>query len=111
MARNPGEITITVVRPSSQNDHGTQVDDWSDTTTHTVAGCDVQSGTSQEVITNRDAVLYAWFLFAPYEADILPTDHIRYLGKDYQIDGAPAPKKSTTGRLDYLWMPLQLWEG
>lgn len=108
----PGRQTVYRLRADVvQNDHGNDVRDWNNPARKAIRGCAVEPGAPQEYLLGRDANRIAWFVMAPYGADILPADRVEYQGVAYEVSGPPAPWKSDSGRLDYLAVVLQRWEG
>jgi hypothetical protein len=81
--------TITVIRPTWTDDHGTTVADWTTPTEHDVAGCSVQPLPGTENLAHRDAVSTLWRLIAPVDADLLDTDRVRAAdGQTYEVTGS-----------------------
>lgn len=105
--------TVTVIRASHGPDrYGDQSRDWMHAPESDVKGCRViPAGGGKELIVERDEVVRRWTLFAPADADILPTDRIRYGGDIYEIDGQVRRWRSATGRLAHLECDLLRVEG
>lgn len=66
---------------------------------HTLTGCVVQprdgNGTGgNELTANQDTVITGLSLWAPADADLLPTDRITYRGLDYDVEGQPGVYRS-----------------
>lgn len=76
-----------------------------------IKGCSVQPGASGEVTTMRDTTKIVWTVFAPYTAEIVSTDRIKYGDRIYEIDGEPERWKSPTGALSHVRVFLVRWEG
>lgn len=70
------------------SDYGTtQVLDWQNVTTISVAGCSVQPIASSEYTTDRDSTTTRWVAYVPIDADIKAADRIGFDGATYDIDG------------------------
>lgn len=81
--------TVTRLRGVLTDDgYGDQQLDWTNPATATITGCSVQPLTGQEILTDRDAVVSRWTLYAPLGSDIRSTDRIRHNGSVYDIDGS-----------------------
>lgn len=107
-----GRKTITVQRaPLVTNDYGDQVRDWSNPVETVVKGCDVQPGTTQEYLINRDQVTVAWTVYAPPGTDVTEYDRVVFNGTAYEVDGHPAQWDSYSGRQDYVEIILKDWNG
>lgn len=114
MGRPIGRKTIEVLTAQKTTDpySGEPVDDWTQTpSTVTVKGCDVQPGTTQEYLLNRDNVLVAWTVFAPVGTQVTAYNRVRFNGTVYTVYGQPAEWDSTSGRLNYVEIVLQDWRG
>lgn len=114
MGRPLGRKTITVLTPQKTADpySGEQVDDWSQPPTEVlVKGCQVEPGTTQEYLLNRDEVLVAWTVYAPAGTQVTTYNRVRYNGSVYTVYGHPAQWDSASGRLDYVEIVLQDWRG
>lgn len=76
--------TITVRRPGGENQHGDPLPG----TEHTIAGCAVAPRSSSERTDLRDTIIRGYTLYAPYDADIEPTDQIVMPDSSvWQVDG------------------------
>lgn len=114
MGRPLGRKSITVLTAQKSADpySGDPVDDWALPPTEIlVKGCDVQPGTTQEYLLNRDQVLVAWTVFAPPGTQVTSYDRVRYNGTVYTVYGHPAEWDSPSGRMDYVEIILQDWRG
>lgn len=114
MARRLGNQQITVLRAAqSTNPYSkTQELDWTVTPTSTVVtGCEVQPGTTLEYLLQRDEVLVAWTLFAPYGTDVTEYDRVLFNGGTYTVYGHPASWSSPSGRMNFVEIILQDWRG
>lgn len=108
----PGRQTVYRLRATTaEDDHGNQVEDWDNPARKAVRGCAVEPGAPQEYLIGRDAERVQWFVMAPYGADIRSSDRVEWQGVVYEVSGQPAPWKSDSGRLDYLAVVLQVWNG
>lgn len=107
-----GKQTITRIRATTTTDrHGNAVRDWGTAAELMIRRCAVEPGAPQEYLLGRDADRIAFFVMAPLSADVVSSDRIRYAGRVYEVSGEPAPWPSDSGRLDYLAIVLQKWEG
>lgn len=80
----PHGVTVTVRRPGGTDHNG----DPTPGTEHTIAGCAVAPRTSSENTDLRDTVIRGYTLYAPYAADIQPTDQIELPDETvWQVDG------------------------
>jgi hypothetical protein len=105
--------TVTRLRPVLINDgHGNTVPDWSQPPDElAIPGCSVQPAATSEVLTSRDTIQDQWSVFTPRDADVLPTDRLRWIGQDYEVIGQPARWDSPTGALSHQQFLIQRWEG
>lgn len=104
--------TVTVRRAGVKESRGASVPDWERSSVHEVRGCDVQPSTSTRDFEGRTTqVTDGFILYAPYGADIREGDRIEWRGTVYEIDGAPYPWRSPTGRLSFLQAKLVDWRG
>lgn len=113
MGRPLGRESITVQRaPRVANAYGDLVADWSGTLTQTVyGGCDVQPGTTQEYLINRDNTLVAWTVYRSGVTDVTEFDRVLYAGRVYEVYGHPSRDKSYSGRQDHTVIVLKDWSG
>jgi hypothetical protein len=108
----PGRQTIYRLRATvAEDDHGNDVPDWTAPDQKTIRGCAVEPGAPQEYLIGRDASRVQWFVMAPLCADVKSTDRVKWQGVTYEVSGQPAPWPSDSGRLDYLAVVLQTWNG
>jgi hypothetical protein len=86
----PFGVTITVHRPGGVDQFGDPDDD-SPATSHTVSDCALAPRTSHEDTSTRgDTVIVGLTLYAPYDADIGPTDRVAIPGGLlYEVVGEP----------------------
>lgn len=104
--------TVTVKRATLVDKRGTKVLDWSEPTSITVGGCSVQPNTTSRDFDGRTVqVTEDWTLYAPYGSDIKAGDRIEWEGVTFEINGAPMPWKSPTGRVSHVWARLVEWRG
>jgi len=114
MGRPLGRKTITVLTPQKTADpySGDLVDDWTQPPAEVlVKGCQVEPGTTQEYLLNRDQVLVAWTVYAPPGTQVNTYNRVRYNGTVYTVYGHPAQWDSPSGRIDYVEIVLQDWRG
>lgn len=104
--------SITRIRPGTKTLRGSEVPDWSNTTTVTIAGCSVQpAGTSLSMDGRVLALTDGLTAYVPANADIQAGDRIEYGGETYTINGAPRVWPSASGGLDHIQMNLERWSG
>lgn len=104
--------TVTVKRAALVDSRGTKQLDWSDPTTKTIAGCSVQPNTSTRDFDGRlIQITEDWTLYAPPGSDIQSGDRIEWNGLTFEINGAPMPWQSPTGRVSHIWARLSEWSG
>jgi hypothetical protein len=102
-----GAHTVTRLRaPLVADDYGNDERDWTAATEQDVSGCSVQAEPSSEFTTDRQTVVIRKHVFAPVDADVLPTDRIRWQGNAYEIDGEPQREEHGTD-LDHLLIVLR----
>jgi hypothetical protein len=89
--------------------HGNVVPDWTTPDTLAIDGCSVQPGLSREDLTNRDATLIAYTVFAPSGADVVAQDRIVFGGVTFEVDGDP--QQWATGISDHAQFFLKRWDG
>lgn len=78
-----GTLTVDVIRSGGR-------DEWGDTLpprTFKVHGCAFAPRSSEENNDFANTVITGASLFAPWDADIEPSDQIRIHGKVYEIEG------------------------
>ena len=103
---------VTITRAPLVESRGTKIRDWSQATTHTVAGCSVQpGGTDGTWGEQRNGATVRATLYAPPGANIEFADRVSFGGVAYSIDGAPQEWRSPTGRVTHMTMPLIDWRG
>ena len=104
--------TVTVKRAQLVDKRGTQVLDWSEPQTFTVDGCSVQPNSTTRDFDGRTIqVTEDWTLYAPNGSDIQAGDRIEWESLTFEINGAPMPWKSPTGRVSHVWARLAEWRG
>lgn len=103
---------VTVYRAPLIESRGTQIRDWNNATSHTVAGCSFQpTSTATTWADERHTHDIRASLWLPPGADIEAEDKVEYEGHTYAIDGAPLPWKSPTGLVDHVVANLIDWRG
>lgn len=103
---------VTVIRAPLVDRRGTQVRDWANATSIEIGGCSVQPSQSTRDFDGRTlSVSEEWALYAPPGADIRAGDRVSWRGVDYEINGAPMPWESPTGRISHIWARLSEWSG
>jgi hypothetical protein len=78
-------LTVTVIRRAAR-------DQWGNVTLgaqHDIEGCLFAPGTSREAAFQSQAVDTGGTVYAPPDADVLPTDLIVVRGKTYAVVGDP----------------------
>ena len=104
--------SVTVVRAKEKDSRGTKILDWSDTVRTALSGCSVQPNTSTRDFDGRTIqVTEDWTLYAPPGADIKAGDRIEWESNTFEVNGAPMPWKSPTGRVSHMWARLVEWRG
>ena len=93
-------------------ERGDELPDWNNTTEHDIAGCSVQPMATEEVhFTGRQsstggvaryAFITRWIVYGPTEADVLPTDRVRWGGAVYDVEGQIQRWPSPTGDLNHV---------
>ena len=103
---------ITVLRAPLVDSRGTKRRDWSNPTSKSVNGCNVQPAST---VQDRDGRLLAiedgMKLFAPYDADIQAGDRVQFGGATYEVDGSPLHRRSPSGHIDHIECKLVEWSG
>jgi len=104
--------TITVLRAATVSSRGSTVLDWSNPTSTTVTGCSVQPSASTRDFDGRVVqVSEDWTLYAPVGSAIDAGDRVVWNGATFEVDGAPMPWTSPTGRVSHMWARLREWRG
>lgn len=103
--------TVERLRPEVISDHGNDFMDYSGAVAVPIHGCIVQPATGADSATDRTAVLSQKQVILPPGTDLLPHDHLKYKGVEYQIIGDVQDWDSPTGDLDHLFVTVQRWEG
>lgn len=93
---------MTVVRPgsSASPDGGDPLPNWATATTTDYPG-EFQPLSTDELIVAAERTDSTHKGFLPAHADVLPTDRVRHLGLDYEVEGQPERHRSR-GR-DHHW--------
>lgn len=104
--------SVTVKRAQETDKRGTKVLDWSNPTSSTLTGCSVQPNSSTRDFDGREIqVTEDWTLYAPPGSDIKAGDRIEWNSLTFEINGAPMPWTSPTGRVSHIWARLAEWRG
>lgn len=104
--------TITRLRYPTRDDYGTTVPDYlAEPVEVDVVGCWLEPVRSIENLDGRIAVSTGYTVAAPPGADFVSTDHVRYLGVEYEVVGDAIPVPSPSGALDATELILRRWEG
>ena len=103
---------INIVRPKKTIDsRGSEIPDWTNTTTTAVSGCSVQPATTSlsqdgRVLGTADG----WTAYLPEGTDVKAGDHIEFDGNTYEINGEPR-KWIGPMRTSNIQLNLVRWEG
>lgn len=104
--------TVTRIRPQVVDKRGTKVFDWTNPDEAEITGCNVQPSTNSREMNGRTLqVIEGWTLYAPPGSDIKAGDRIAWENLTFEIDGAPMPWKSPTGRVSHVYANLREWSG
>lgn len=104
-------LSATVTRHGSKTSRGATVQDWSNVTTHEVAGCFLDAPSSSADYGEPEApITQRKTLYAPPSADIKKGDRVAVGGATYQVDGVPMAYESPFHTVDYLQVQLIEWE-
>lgn len=104
--------TVTVVRPTSYEERGSEVRDWELATEHVLDRVQVTAAATSQDRDGRDAQASdRRTLRAMYDADVKPGDRVRWRGELYEVDGEVFHSESPTGRASSTRCALVRWEG
>lgn len=104
--------TITVVRPGTKTLRGSEVPDWSDTTSVSISGCSVQpAATSLSQDGRVLGITDGWTAYIPSGSDVQAGDKIVFNGNEYAINGEPRTWISPTGNRTHIQLNLVRWSG
>lgn len=102
---------ITRLRYPTVDDQGTNVPNLEDTPVEVaIFNCWLVPITSTENEDGRLAVFTGFDVVAPWGTDLVFTDHVRYLGVEYEMAGDVMPVKSPTGALNEVKFSLRRWQ-
>ena len=102
--------TVTVERPKMVDARGSQVADWSQATSWSVAGCNVQPYSSSTTWTEQGQPVTARrVLRMPPNSEIAEGDRVTVDSVAYRVDGVPHPWKSPTGAVSHIEVVLVDW--
>lgn len=103
---------VTVKRANVVYRRGSDVFDWENPQTFELSGCSVQPSQSTRDFDGRTlSVSEEWTMYAPAGADLRAGDRVSWRGLDFEINGAPMPWQSPTGRVSHIWARLSEWSG
>lgn len=103
---------VTVKRAQLVDSRGSKVLDWSSPQEFTLSGCSVQPNTTTRDFDGRTIqVSEDWIIYAPPNSDLQAGDRIEWQGLTFELNGAPMPWQSPTGRVSHVWARLNEWRG
>ena len=103
---------VTVKRAQLTDKRGTKVLDWSNPLEFELSGCSMQPNTTTRDFDGRTIqVTEDWTIYAPPGSDLQAGDRIEWQGLEFEINGAPMPWSSPTGRVSHIWARLNEWRG
>lgn len=100
-----GNHTARIVRPPGKDAFGDPLPGDGDETE--VTGTSMQPAATTERLDDRDTVTADWAWFVPPGTDIRPTDHVRFRGLLYEVDGEPQPWDDEAGRPHHIEVQLR----
>ncbi len=104
--------TITRIRPGTKTIRGSEMPDWSNTTSLNISGCSVQPATTSLSQDGRVlGISDAWTAYLPAGADVQAGDKIVHDGHEYAINGEPRAWISPTGNRSNVQLNLVRWSG
>lgn len=104
--------TITRVRPATKSVRGSDIPDWDNASSLSIAGCSVQpSSTSLSQDGRVLGVSDGMTCYCPYDADIQAGDRVQFEGLTYTVIGEPRRWKSPTGNRSNMQVNLERWSG
>lgn len=103
---------VTVWRAPLVESRRTEVRDWANATSHTIAGCSVQpASTASSFNDPRASDVIRATLYAPPNSDLLAGDKVEFDGNAYSVDGQPQTWRSPFGRATHMVANLIDWRG
>lgn len=104
--------SINVVRAKkTTTSRGSEVPDWTDTTTTTVTGCSIQPASTSLSQDGRIlGIADGWTAYVPEGTDVKAGDRIDVDGESYAINGEPR-KWTGPSRTSHIQLNLVRWEG
>lgn len=112
MVANFAKQTITRIRPGTKTLRGSEMPDWSNTTSVSISGCSVQpAATSLSQDGRVLGISDGWTAYIPAGADVQAGDHIVFNGEEYAINGEPRTWQSPTGNRTHIQLNLVRWSG
>lgn len=104
--------SIKVVRAKkTTTSRGSEVPDWTDTTTTTVTGCSIQPASTSLSLDGRIlGISDGWTAYVPEGTDVKAGDRIDFDGESYAINGEPR-KWTGPSRTSHIQLNLVRWEG
>lgn len=105
------KMTIERVRYPMVDDQGTEVPDLDGTpVVVAIQRCWMEPLTSAEAEAGGTATFTGFKGTAPWGTDLLSSDHVRYLGIEYEVDGDVMPVQSPSGALNEVIFTLKRWK-
>lgn len=90
-----GETVVRLRAGSTANRYGGVDKDWVDADEESILGCSIVPRVNPESTGDgREGVPIGWTVYAPADADVLPTDRLRIRDGEYEVDGIPAEWRS-----------------
>ena len=112
MVANFAKQTVTRIRPGTKTLRGSEMPDWTNTTSVSISGCSVQPASTSLSQDGRVlGISDAWTAYLPTGADVLAGDKIMFDGNEYAIDGEPRTWVSPTGSRSNIQLNLVRWSG
>lgn len=104
--------TVTIIRPGTGIERGSEVPDWENTQETNVSGCSVQPASTDLSQDGRVlGVFDGMTCYMPPGTDVREGDRIRHEEAVYAVVGAPRRWQSPTGRASHIQVNLRRWDG
>ena len=104
--------TVTIIRPGTKIQRGSEVPDWDNATSFDVGGCSVQPASTS---LSQDGRVLGIFdgetCYMPPGTDVREGDRIVHDGNTYTVNGTPRRWQSATGLASHVQVNLQRWGG